>query len=261
MAPHSLRYFFAGEEPSGGRVLPLRPPADATPCAAFALDRLASVVDLSHFAPHVYSPQDDAWVSMSPTADALTGRVDVRLHAVAPADAARPAAPLVCDSSALLSATFFGIGIVRGTSVANHGSVWRTALQMGAAFTFTVGASYSRKVEGGADVYKGMRSIPCVAYKDENALHAARVVGAEYVAVEYGGVSLASFEHPRRAVYLLGSEKDGLDPALVARCEHHVSIPVAPGRPSSLNVAAAAAIVLWDRRSKIDARAGDSAQT
>eukprot|EP01047_Picozoa_sp_COSAG01_P129466 COSAG01_NODE_58919_length_303_cov_0.759804_1_plen_52_part_10 len=34
---------------------------------------------------------------------------------------------------------FFGIGIVHGKSRANQGTLWRSAYQLGAAFTFTVG--------------------------------------------------------------------------------------------------------------------------
>lgn len=252
-----VRYYFAGEPASNGRILHLPYPPSSAPTAAALLDLLSATVDLTHFTPHVHSSLHDAWapLTLDHLLPAAARRLDVRLHATATRSPPAADPPLVtCDSSALLSASFFGVGIVRGVSAANHGSVWRTALQLGAAFTFTVGAPYSRRVEGGADVYKAARSIPCVAYADETALDAARVVGAEYVAVEYGGESLAGFAHPRRAVYLLGGEKEGLDAGIVQRCKHHVSIGVAEGRPASLNVAAAAAIVLWDRKVKMDAR-------
>ena len=39
--------------------------------------------------------------------------------------------------------------------------------------------------------------------------------GAQWVAVEMGGMPLESFVHPPRAVYLLGSEDHGLSPTLV----------------------------------------------
>jgi tRNA G18 (ribose-2'-O)-methylase SpoU len=53
-------------------------------------------------------------------------------------------------------------------------------------------------------------------------------------------------------VYVLGDEKDGLPADVVALCSHHVSISTAEGRPDSLNVAAAAAIVMYDRFGKLD---------
>ncbi len=76
---------------------------------------------------------------------------------------------------------------------------------------------------------------------------ASSPIDTQIVAVEYGGTPLLDFRHPKRAVYILGSEDAGLPPGLVTRAHHYVCIPVAPGRPASLNVAAAGAIVLWNR--------------
>jgi len=95
--------------------------------------------------------------------------------------------------------------------------------------------------------------MPCFGYESVSAFAASAPVDAQWVAIEYGGQPLAHFRHPKRAVYILGSEDAGLPPALVARAHHHVSIPTAPGRPASLNVAAAGAIVMWDRLLKISA--------
>ena len=49
-----------------------------------------------------------------------------------------------------------------------------------------------------------------------------------------GGVPLASFEHPERAIYLLGAEDHGLPPAIVRQCSHVVSLEAA--RTPSYNV-------------------------
>lgn len=78
----------------------------------------------------------------------------------------------------------------------------------------------------------------------------ARPVDAQVVVVEYGGQDLCDFVHPRRALYVLGSEDDGVPPALVRAANRHVSIATAEGRPSSLNVAAAGTIVMYDRLMK-----------
>lgn len=249
-----VRYYFFGEEPSNGRLLS---PCPQPLTVSSLVSSLSSVVDSSAFIPHIFSPLDDAFISLDtvredtlPKSISPTGSLDVRLHPVLSPPPA--SAILSCDSSsaAHLSGGFFGVGIVRGTSATNHGTVWRTALQLGASFTFTVGAPYSRKVEGGADLYKTPRQIPCIAYADEDAMAASSVVGADWVAVEYGGEPLSGFVHPRRAMYLLGAEREGLSPELVARCRYHVAIDVAPGRPASMNVAAASAVVLWDRNVK-----------
>lgn len=48
-------------------------------------------------------------------------------------------------------------------------------------------------------------------------------------------------------MYVLGSEGCGIPPALVARAQWHVAVPTANGRPRSLNVAAAGAIIMYDR--------------
>ena len=49
--------------------------------------------------------------------------------------------------------------------------------------------------------------------------------------------------HPERAVYLLGSETDGLSPEALEHCADVVQIP----GEFSLNVSVAGSIVLYDR--------------
>jgi len=87
--------------------------------------------------------------------------------------------------------------------------------------------------------------LPSFRFNDIDSLIETGPEGAALVAVEMGGVPLQQFEHPERAIYVLGSEDQGLPPSLVAKCTHHVSIPTA--RDASLNVAACGAIVMYDR--------------
>jgi len=68
------------------------------------------------------------------------------------------------------------------------------------------------------------------------------VPGSLAAAVPRGGVAPAELPPATRVV--LGSERDGLAPADLARCALRVTVP-APGF-ESLNVAAAAAILLWE---------------
>jgi hypothetical protein len=54
---------------------------------------------------------------------------------------------------------------------------------------------------------------------------------------------LPSFRHPLRAAYVLGPERSGLSPAVLAQCAHVVRIPTR----FALNLSVAGALVLYDR--------------
>merc|ERR1712137_803956 len=69
------------------------------------------------------------------------------------------------DSSKEFSG-WFGIGIFRGKTSANHGTLWRSAYQLGASFVFSVGARYAPKVEDVTDVYNSWQKIPFIQYPD-----------------------------------------------------------------------------------------------
>ena len=62
-----------------------------------------------------------------------------------------------------------------------------------------------------------------------------------------GSVPLQDFVHPPRAVYVLGSEDNGLNRPIVEACQCHVSLPKWVGRSASYNVATAGALVMYDR--------------
>lgn len=265
-----LRVYHEYERPRNGRELhlPLRGGTAAPTATASALHAVLSAsIDATRFTPHIYHPSADCFVPVLPDSDRVFAaepaaegallalpHLDVKL--VRASDAGRGAGglaqQLVCDSSATaLTGSWFGIGIVRGKTASNHGSLWRSALQFGAAMTFTIGRRYEKKVEGSADIYKTYRQVPCVAYPDVSAFVEAAAVDAQVVVIEYGGEDLSQFKHPKRAVYVLGSEDAGVPPALVQHAQAHVAIPTAPGRPSSLNVAAAGAVVMYDRQMKM----------
>ncbi|KAL1520918.1 hypothetical protein AB1Y20_022478 [Prymnesium parvum] len=140
---------------------------------------------------------------------------------------------------------FFGIGVVRGKTAENHGTIWRSAYQMGAAFTFTVGKRFTRQA---ADTTESWKEVPALHFEDFDAFASTAPFGAQWVAVEMGGTPLQTFVHPPRAVYLLGAEDGGL-PASVCRAAHHrITIPSV--RTASFNVAVAASIVMYDRLCK-----------
>ena len=148
---------------------------------------------------------------------------------------------------------------------------------MGASYIFSIGARYSKQTEGSADTVSAWTRLPCLQYTEWEDFVRTVPYGAKWVAVELGGESLETFEHPRRAVYILGtsrvdcevsetavipsnylssyylyagSEDLGLPPAVVEACHHHISIPTT--RMASFNVAVAGSIVMYDRKAKMD---------
>ena len=149
---------------------------------------------------------------------------------------------------------YFGIGVVGGKNEQNNGTLWRSAWQLGASFTFTVGARYEKT---SADTTKTWTSLPAYDYPDFNAFAQSSPFSARWVAVEMGGTPLSEFQHPDRAVYLLGSEDNGLPSSVLKACKHHVSLPVSeiPGRTASFNVAVTGSIILFDRLEKAKRKA------
>ena len=143
---------------------------------------------------------------------------------------------------------WFGIGIVRGKSEANHGTLWRSAYQLGASFTFSVGARYSSRTEELADVYKSYAKIPFLQFSDWNNFIECSPYACPWVAVEMGGIPLPDFVHPKRAIYFLGCEDTGLPSSIVDHCHFHISIPAS--RTMSFNVATAGGIIMYDRLQK-----------
>ena len=70
-----------------------------------------------------------------------------------------------------------------------------------------------------------------------------------------GGTPLDEFEHPENAVYLLGSEDNGIPPRVLEACGACVALSAE--RYASYNVAMAGSIVLYDRLAKRRALAAD----
>lgn len=137
---------------------------------------------------------------------------------------------------------FFEIGIFRGKTETNAGTLWRSAYQLGAAGIFTVGRRYPKQ---SSNTYMSERHIPLREFEDFDALYKALPYDCQLVGIEMGGKDIATFKHPDRAIYLLGAEDSGLPPAVVARCHQVVQLPSV--RMPSFNVAVAGSIVMYDR--------------
>ena len=144
---------------------------------------------------------------------------------------------------------FCGIGVSHGKHLANFGTLLRSAHLLGASFVFTVGARFRRQT---SDTQKAWRHMPVFEYLTTDDLHAHLPHSAPLIGIELDprAEPLENFEHPTRAVYLLGAEDHGLSPAERARCHRIVQLPGA----YSLNVAAAGTVVLYDRHAKACAK-------
>lgn len=140
---------------------------------------------------------------------------------------------------------YFAIGIWHPKREYNLGTLWRSAYILGAAYIFTIGKNYKKQT---SDVLKTWARIPYFHFETEEDFlkhipYDCWLVGAE---LDEKSVSLANFEHPKRAIYLLGAEDNGIPPKLLERCQHLVQLP----GHFSLNVAVAGSILLYDRQVK-----------
>lgn len=141
---------------------------------------------------------------------------------------------------------FFGIGIMQAKTPENIGTLWRSAYVMGASFIFTVDKRYKKQ---SSDVVTAPSRIPLYHYENIEDVKKHLPHGAPLVGVELceSAVFVHEFEHPRRAVYLLGSENNGLPPTVLQHCHHVIKLPGA----YSLNVSVAGSIIMHDRIVKI----------
>lgn len=133
----------------------------------------------------------------------------------------------------------------------NLGAILRSAAHFGVAAVLlpkqsalALSGAAARVAEGGAE------AVPFVRMgRDDNALAQLRGAGFALAAtVVRGGADLFATALPRRLVYVLGAEGEGMDAGLAAACDLRLSIP-GTGAVESLNVASATAVFLaaWAR--------------
>ena len=137
---------------------------------------------------------------------------------------------------------FFGIGIQHGKTPENLGVLWRTAQNLGASFIFTIGKRYANQA---SDTHNAVKSIPYFHYNDFEDFYNHLPKGARIVGVEKTekAEQLEGFHHPKRCVYLLGAEDNGLSKIAIQKSHFLIQFP----SEYSLNVAVAGSIVLYDR--------------
>lgn len=141
---------------------------------------------------------------------------------------------------------YYGIGVENLKTSQNLGSLWRSAHALGAAFIFTIGRRYQVQP---SDTSVAYRNLPLFAYETFDDFYAnlprsSQLVGVEYPLAE--SKPLPSYQHPARAVYLLGGEDCGLSKRAIEKCHSVVHIPC----DFCLNVAVAGSVILYDRTTK-----------
>lgn len=142
---------------------------------------------------------------------------------------------------------YCAIGVYQGKTEHNIGTLWRSAYILGAAYIFTVEKKYKKQ---SSDVLKAWSRIPLFHHKtfDEFLTHIpydCRIIGIE---MTEEAEELKDFVHPKRAIYLLGSENNGLPKFILDKCHFVVRLK----GNSSMNVGVTGSIVLHDRADKLN---------
>jgi tRNA G18 (ribose-2'-O)-methylase SpoU len=138
---------------------------------------------------------------------------------------------------------YAGIGAEGLSKSANVGALLRTAHAFDASFCFLVGTGFDARAGRSADTADTPAHVPLWRFASPEAIQLPErcvLVGVELLD---DAAELPSFRHPLNAAYVLGPERSGLSPALLARCRHVVRIPTR----FALNLAVAGALVLYDR--------------
>ncbi|AWL11995.1 hypothetical protein HMF8227_01520 [Saliniradius amylolyticus] len=145
------------------------------------------------------------------------------------------------------------LGLVNPKSATNVASILRACGCYGASAVFYTGQRYGYAKDYRADTQKIRERIPTVGVDD---LISMTPKGASRIGIELveGATPLPEFEHPDNAYYLFGPEDGSLPQEVVSACDHVIYIPT----QGSMNLAATANVVLYDRMSKRDYPVGDT---
>ena len=123
------------------------------------------------------------------------------------------------------------------------GALMRTAHAFSASFCFSIGAGWDARAGRHSDTADTPSHVPFWRYQTVDDLILPRECTLVGIELLDDAADLPSFRHPLSAAYVLGPERAGLSPALLARCAHVVRIPTR----FALNLSVAGALVLYDR--------------
>lgn len=140
----------------------------------------------------------------------------------------------------------FAVAMIRPKVEENIGIMLRNAYIMGAEFFVLIGKNCKR--HPATDTPKAHEKM-LILYFDTLEEAKKSLWQYSFVGAEQGGENLYSYQHPDKALYVLGNEATGLLEDELELCDELVEIP--SERPVSLNVAQAGGIVIYDRRAKL----------
>lgn len=140
---------------------------------------------------------------------------------------------------------YFGIGIENTKTPMNIGTLWRSAELMGASFIFTIGRRYKMQA---TDTMKTYRKIPLYNHATFDEFYKSMPYDCLLVGIELDerASPIKTFAHPKRCIYLLGAEDNGLTNMAFQKCHDFIQLP----GEFSMNVAVAGSIVMFDRLNK-----------
>ena len=136
---------------------------------------------------------------------------------------------------------YFAIGILNPKTEMNVGSLWRSASIFNAAFIFTIG---KRIIKQPSNTTKTHNSIPFYNYETFDDFYKNVPYDCQLIGVELDETSkpLVEYKHPKRCIYLLGAEDNGLTQKSRDKCKDIIELP-----NGNFNVANAGSIVMYDR--------------
>ncbi|MFT5277252.1 MAG: tRNA(Leu) C34 or U34 (ribose-2'-O)-methylase TrmL [Glaciecola sp.] len=144
------------------------------------------------------------------------------------------------------------LGLVNPKSATNVASILRACGCYGASAVFYTGQRFGYAKDFNADTKKMRHIIPTIGV---DSLLAIAPKGSSKVVIELveGAIPLPEFEHPENAFYIFGPEDASVPEEILNACDHVVYIPTR----NSMNLAATANVVLYDRMAKSDYNASD----
>lgn len=145
-----------------------------------------------------------------------------------------------------MSKGIFGIGAIGMKTSENYGTLFRSAQIMGANFVFLIGCRFKKQP---TDTCRSYNNIPTYTFETFEDFYKNGIpYGTQLVGIELTPMStkIEDFDHPKKAIYLLGAEDNGISKAVLSKCHHVIQLP----GDYSLNVSVAGSIVMYDRIQK-----------
>ena len=142
-----------------------------------------------------------------------------------------------------------GIGCIGMKNDMNYGTLFRSAQIFNADFLFLIGERFKKQ---SSDTMHSWKHMPVYSFVDFEDFDKHRPFNCELIGIEMCERSkpISEFKHPKQAIYLLGSEDNGISENVLSKCQQRIYL----SGERSLNVAVAGSFVLFDRFNQFDER-------